>query len=418
MGALPFVGNFLTKFFHAELITVGDELLKGSTLNTNAKFLGQKLTDLGFRFHAHVSCPDQVEVIKSKLGEALERSDLIILSGGLGPTPDDVTRDAVADYFSSPLVFSKSQYARIESLYRRYGKRIPSIVRKEAMFPRQSHPLINRFGIALGFSIVFKHRLIVVLPGVPQELEKMYSEQVQALIVKHFHGLRKRYSLIVKTVGLSEPDVMSRLKKDFFDVPFDFGIYPQPGEVALRLYADQRSIIRRLKEKIQKRLGKDVYAFEETSLSEVIGRILVQKKKTLGVAESCTGGMLAQEITRVSGASRYFKGGIVAYSNALKHQFLGVPQEILKKFGAVSEKTAAFMAQGSKGMMEVDYAISITGIAGPDGGTRKKPAGRVYLALATPRQLKIWEKDFWGDRIQVQTKSVKKALECLWREIK
>lgn len=407
----------MKKEFHAELITIGDELLKGSTLNTNAKFLGKELTDLGFRVSAQTACPDLLSSIQMRIEESLHRSDLIILTGGLGPTPDDLTRDALSAYFNVPLVFSKSQFSCIEKAYKRYGKKVPSMVRKEAMFPEGSFPLINHFGIALGFYLKVGLRLMIVLPGVPMELEKMFANEVRPLIQKHFPGLLKRHSLVVKTIGVSEPDVMTRLKKDFFDVPFDFGIYPQAGEVALRLYAEKKEIIQRLKLKAERRLASDVYAYEETSLAETIGKILTQKRKTLSVAESCSGGMLAQEITRISGASSYFKGGIVAYNNAIKQRVLGVPEEFLKKYGAVSEQVAGLMAQGARGVHQSDYALSITGIAGPDGGTKQKPVGRVYIALATPKNVKVWEKDFWGDRIQVQTKSVKKALEFLWREL-
>ena len=172
---IPCRNFFMKKNFFAELITIGDELLKGSTLNTNAKFLGKELTDLGFRVTGQIACPDMISAIQLKIDEALHRSDLIILTGGLGPTPDDLTRDAIAAYFNTPLIFSKLQFLRIQSLYRRYGKKIPSIVRKEAMFPKGSFPLINRFGIALGFYLISGRHLMIVLPGVPMELEKMFA---------------------------------------------------------------------------------------------------------------------------------------------------------------------------------------------------------------------------------------------------
>ena len=402
----------------AALLTIGDELLKGSTLNTNARFLGKELTELGFVVREQIACRDDIRQIKVKLREVLAASQVLIVTGGLGPTPDDLTRDAIAEYFGVPLEFSKLQYQRIKKLYQQFGKRVPDIVKKEAMFPRNALPLINRHGIALGFYMLESKRLMIVLPGVPSELQKMFEELGKPLIRKIFPGIQTRNRLTIKTVGLSEPEIMKRLGKDFFRDPFDFGIYPDTGEVAIRLFAENPRILSRLKKLAAKRLKEDAYAFQDVSLANEIGRLLTKKGKTLSVSESCTGGLLAGEITSVAGSSRYFLGGVVTYQNQMKKSWLGVTNQDLSRFGAVSEKVARALALGIAQKTDSDFSISITGIAGPGGGTIKKPVGLVFIALARGKSCKVYRHQFWGDRERVRARSVKKALEYLWRVLK
>ena len=402
----------------AHILTIGDELLKGSVLNTNAQFLGRELTSGGFSVAAQISCPDDLQNITAKLRESLDTCDLLIATGGLGPTPDDVTRDAAALYFKSRLIVSPKQLKFIQNHYARRGKVMPAMVRKEAEFPKNAVPLFNRYGIALGFSIEKAGKLAIFLPGVPSELEKMYVELVKPLIQKHFENPAPKFPLIVKNTGISEPDVMLKLKKDFFEDAFDFGIYPEIGEVSLRLYAPTAAVQKKLRAKILSRLKGYTYALEETSLSAVIGQILTSRKQTLAAAESCTGGLLSAEITRIPGASRYFKGSLVAYSNEIKQNGLDVPEKILKTQGAVSRSTAGLMASGARKKMKTTYALGITGIAGPGGGSPSKPVGWVYISLSGPAGTKIWEEHCWGDRKQIQMRAVKKALEYLWRTLK
>ncbi len=404
--------------YQAGLLTIGNELLKGSVLNTNAAFLGQELTQAGFMVLEQIACRDEIPEITARFGEILSRCDLVIVSGGLGPTPDDVTREGIAAYFHVPLVFSSSQYRLIRGYYRRRGRSIPAIVRREAMFPANAAPLLNRFGIALGFTIQWQDKLVVVLPGVPSELEKMFRDNVKPLIRKCFRKLSNRPGLVARMVGVSEPEVMRRLRADFFEDPFEFGIYPDLGEITLRLQADKAAVIQRLKTKIRKRLQPWLYAMEDISLSETIGRALAAKRQSLAVAESCTGGRLASEITRVPGSSRYFFGGAVAYDNALKQSLAGVSPATLKKSGAVSPETALELARGIRRITGASYGIGITGVAGPEGGTQQKPVGLVYLALVSHKRARVWKENFWGDRFQVQAKAVTKILEYLWRDLK
>ncbi len=398
----------------AEILTIGDELLKGSTLNSNARFLGRELTGLGFRVMGQTSCPDDLPLICARLGECLSRAEVVVLTGGLGPTPDDVTREALAEYFQVPLEFSKSQYRQIEKFYKTRGKKVPGIVRKEAEFPANAVPLVNRYGIALGFYIPLVRQLVIVLPGVPREQENMFRDLVRPVLLKRYPKISAKYSLTIKTTGLSEPDVMRRLGKTFFRDAFDFGIYPSPGEAALRLQAEKKEIVQRLRTLAEKRLGPHVYAWEDLSLSEAIGKILTKKSLTLSLAESCTGGALAAEITQAAGASTYFPGGVVTYSNVSKIRELGVSPAVLYKHGAVSEAVVKAMASGVRKKFGASLGIGITGIAGPSGGTREKAVGTVWMALASASSVKAWRYSFSGERTLVQVKSVRKALEHLW----
>ncbi|MBI3314160.1 MAG: CinA family nicotinamide mononucleotide deamidase-related protein [Candidatus Omnitrophica bacterium] len=410
--------DYSPNFVLAEIVTIGDELLKGSTLNTNAQFLAKELSDLGFCVAQQTACRDQIPAIEYHLKGALQRSKLVILTGGLGPTPDDVTRDAVAHYLKVSLKLSNSQYTQIKRHYRRYGHSIPSMVKREALYPESAVPLVNRHGIALGFYVPIHDRLLVVLPGVPAELRNMYLELVKPLIGKSFPLLRQRPALVVKMVGIHEPDVMTRLGRQFFRDPFDFGIYPQAGEVALRLYADKKSILAPLRRRIQLKLSRWVYAYADVSLSERVGQMLRKRGQTLATAESCTAGLLAAEIAKIPGASDYFLGSVIAYQDEIKQALLDVPAELLKRKGAVSKETTAAMAEGIRKRMKSTYGVGITGIAGPGGGSRRKAVGLVYIALASAKRRKVFEHQFWGGRLQVQTKAVKKALEYLWQEIR
>jgi len=401
----------------AELLTIGSELLKGTTLNSNALFLGRELTSLGFDVIRQTACLDEIPAISRNLGEAFDRAELIIVTGGLGPTPDDVTREGIADYFDVPLKFSKTQYQLIEKLYKARGKKVPESVYKEALFPANSVPLINRYGIALGFYIRPAGKFIAVLPGVPREQEKMFLRLVVPLAARFFPKVRPKYSLVARTVGLSEPAIMEKLGKSFFRDSFEFGIYPYPGEVTMRIQAERESVIRRLRKMLETRLGKNIYSFQDYPLAEVVGRRLLHHSMSLAVAESCTGGLLSAAIVARPGAARYFKGGFVAYSNHMKISELALSASALKRMGAVSREAALLMAEAARSKTGADAGLSVTGIAGPEGGSARKPVGTVWVGYASGKGKKAWGHTFSGDRIHVQQKSVQFALEHLWREL-
>ena len=401
----------------AAILSVGNEVLRGSVVNTNAAFLGRELSGLGFEVISHGVCADSMEAIRFRLGEVLRRVDLIIMMGGLGPTPDDVTREGIAAHFKVPLVFSVRQYSQLQKVYKRYGKRIPPLVKREAFYPENAKPLVNRFGIALGFSIETGSKIVIALPGVPSELQNMYFDVVLPFLKKKYGDLFKYRKLIVKMAGISEPDVMKKLGKDFFDDLFDFGIYPSAGEIAIRILAEKAAVLGRLKKKIATRLKGWIYGWDETPLSIVVGKILTRKKQTLAVAESCTGGLLASRITACSGASTYFRGGVVTYHVTAKTE-LGVPKTLIQECGEVSTQVASQLAKSVRIRMGSSFGIGITGIAGPGGGSSRKPVGLVYIGLASPDgTVRTWKHVFWGERHQIQEKAATKALEYLWRKI-
>ena len=402
----------------AAILSVGNEVLRGSVVNTNAAFLGRELSGLGFEVISHGVCADSQEAIRFRLGEVLRRVDLVIMMGGLGPTPDDVTREGIAAHFKVPLVFSAAQYRRLEKVYKRFGQRVPPLVKREAFYPENAKPLINRFGIALGFSIESGQKAVIALPGVPSELMNMYSDVVLPFLKKKYGALFKSRKLIVRMAGISEPDVMKKLGKDFFDDSFDFGIYPSAGEIAIRILTEKADVLARLQKKIASRLKDWIYGWDETPLAVVIGKILMRKKQMLAVAESCTGGLLASRITASPGASAYFRGGVVAYHSSVKTN-LGVPGKLIKDHGEVSAEVAGQLAKSVRLRMGSSFGLGITGIAGPGGGSSKKPVGLVYIGLASPGgTAKAWRHVFWGERHQIQDKAATKALEYLWRKIR
>ena len=397
----------------AALLTIGNELLSGRTVNTNASFLGQKLTALGFNVQKQCVCPDSIKDISEALGQ-LDSADLLIVTGGLGPTPDDLTRDAIADYFSVPLKFSPDQFKALRAIYKKLGRKIPVLSKRETYYPANAHPLVNRFGIALGFWIQDAAHLIVVLPGVPTELQKMFVHDVSPLLKKKFKGLRADKKIVASFVGISEPNIMEKLGKDFFDRPFQFGIYPSEGETQVCIRSESQAVLNLLKSKIKKRLAPWIYSWDDQPLALTIADVLARKMKTVAVAESCTGGSLAHAWTQFTGASRFFRGSATVYDSLAKRA-IGVPASVIQKYGEVSPEVAFELSIQACRFWKSDYGIGVTGIAGPTGGSAEKPIGLVYIAVACGGTAQVERHLFWGNREQIQRKSVVKSLEQFWR---
>lgn len=397
----------------AALLTIGNELLTGRTVNTNAAFLGAELTRLGFRvLHSQV-CADDTDEIQSALAR-LAAADLLIVTGGLGPTPDDLTRDAVAAFFGVPLRFSPTQFNAMSAIYHKLGRKVPKLSRLEAFYPSNANPLVNRFGIALGFWILNQKQIMVVLPGVPTELQKMFSHDVKPLLKRRFKNIAADETLLVRMTGISEPRIIEKLGKDFFDTEFQFGIYPSEGETQICIRSSSKKIISRLQKKIEKRLKDWIYSWTNASFAEIVGEILIKKKKTVSVAESCTGGSLAFAWTQHAGASRFFRGGVTAYHADTKAQ-IGVSRLTIKRHGEVSAEVASELARCACAFSNADYGIGVTGVAGPAGGSASKPVGLVYIAIAHGDQTHVERHLFWGNREQIQRKAVSKCLEQFWR---
>ncbi|MBI4368209.1 MAG: competence/damage-inducible protein A [Candidatus Omnitrophica bacterium] len=399
-----------------ELVTIGSELLNGSVLNTNAQFLSRQVTDLHIDVIHQSSCRDREEEILGTLSLAFKRADLIVVTGGLGPTPDDITREAIAKFFRCGLKFDQHQYRHIVYHFRVRRRMPPFMTRREAYLPEVAKPLLNRFGIALGFYVSKNGRLLIALPGVPIELERMFKAKVKKLILQTFKNRPRFYTLEARTSGLYETQIIKKLGSSFFKArTFEFGIYPELGEVAIRIKARDRRLIAVLRRELAEKLGDAVYSFKGKTLSDLIGEKLTVQKKTLACAESCTGGLLARHITDPPGASRYFQGSLVAYSNQLKVNHLGVPKALIKQCGAVSPEVARAMAKAVRLKYDTAIGISVTGIAGPAGGTKRKPAGLVYIGISDLRKNNVFRFRFLGDRQKVRVQAARKALFLLWQ---
>jgi len=395
----------------AELLTIGNEILQGKVLNRNAQYFGLKLNQMGIEVVHQASCRDTVPEIVASLRQASERADLVLMTGGLGPTPDDVTREAVATFFNTSLIFNAAQYHRIVQYFKKSNREPYLMTRREAYFPKIGVPILNTVGIALGFFVRRGRKLYVCLPGVPREAEHLFEQKVRKLILKIFGQPQKTHELVVSIVGMDESQVMTKLGKSFFRRRvFEFGSYPGAGRIVLRLKTANARLCKTLERDLFKKLGSAIYATKEVSLEEVVAGLLKDKRESVAVAESCTGGMLAKRLTDVAGASEYFKGSVVAYSNEVKCHFLGVPASTVNRYGAVSRQVAFKMADGVRQKFCTSIGVSITGVAGPSGGTRLKPVGLVWIGLVTAKKRVLKQYRFAGNRDRIRHIATQRAL--------
>lgn len=402
-----------------EIITIGSELVSGRTLNTNAHFLSKAVSQLDIEVTRHASCRDIERDILDVLRQAYARADLIFVVGGLGPTPDDITRETIAKFFHSGLAFDRKQYARIVRYFKKKGEKIPFITKREAHFPQVATPLLNRFGLALGFYVRRYGKLLIALPGVPSELIGMFQTSVGSLIRRVFPVRTPICTVEARIAGLYETQIMGKLGSGFFkNRIFDFGIYPEVGEVTVRLKMKDKKLAAVLRRELHRKLGRWIYGFGSEPLSQVVGEKFIASKKTLAVAESCTGGLLAKNLTDHAGSSRYFRGGLVAYSNDVKAGLLGISKKLIQTKGAVSREVAEKMAEGIRKIANASVGLSITGIAGPSGGSAGKPVGLVFIALSDCKKTTAFQFRFSGSRSAVRLHAVQKACWLLLEWLK
>lgn len=409
----------------AEIISIGDELLIGQVVNTNAAWMSRQLNwaDVQVR---HVSAVgDNADDIRQSLDVALSRAEVVLLTGGLGPTHDDITKKVVAEYFdSAEMVMDENVLAHIRALFQRRNLRMTPVNEAQALVPKKATVLWNDYGTAPG--LLFEHdgRYCVVLPGVPAEMQHLMTERVLPFVKSKNKNATVRHRTI-RTFGVAESHLFDKLSpiaelEKFGKIAF----LPHYAAVDVRIsvYGDDaqgaETRIRAAEEYIMARAGEHVFGFEDDTIEAVIGRLLIEKKATLAVAESCTGGLLAHRITNISGSSQYFDRGIVTYSNAAKVQMLGVPEEILQQHGAVSEECAKAMADGVRRVSGTTYGIATTGIAGPTGGSEEKPVGLVWVGVATPDRVFAQKALFAKDRYVNKERFSQMALNLLYRELK
>ncbi|MBE3573100.1 MAG: competence/damage-inducible protein A [Moorella humiferrea] len=408
----------------AEAIFTGTELLLGQIVNTNAAFLSKQLAAAGISLYRQVVVGDNLERLREAIDDARRRADLIIVSGGLGPTEDDLSREALAAALHLPLVEDQKARENVTRYFTARQRPMPSSNLKQALIPAGGRALDNPYGTAAGVFLKHEGKIFVLLPGPPREFEPMVREQLLPLLEPY--GARREviFSRVLKIAGLGESAVEEALKDLLHGTNPTLAPLAKPGEVTLRLTAraadteKAQQMIRPLEENIRRRLNDYIFGSDEDTLEGVVGSILAERRLSLAVAESCTGGLLAHRITNIPGSSDYFLGGVVAYSNEAKIKFLGVAPETLAAHGAVSREVAAAMARGVRRAFSAAIGVGITGIAGPGGGTPAKPVGLVYIGLDVQDLVEVQREFFLGERENIKWQATQGALYLLWRHIR
>lgn len=408
----------------AEILTIGTELLLGQIVDTNASWIAERMAEAGIDLYYKSTVGDNAGRIEAALRQALARAEVVITTGGLGPTEDDLTRDAVAAVLERPLRLDPAVLAHIERRFAHRRIPMPENNRKQALVPEGAEVLGNPHGTAPGLFLRAGDRCLFCMPGVPAEMKPMLTEQVIPRIREAF-GIRSRIvSRVLKTCGVSESRVDQAIG-DYFRAMRNptIGLLAHAGEIHIRLTCkgeDPAGITRMLDElegKIRQRLGSLIFGRDEEKLEALVGRLLRERRATLAVAESCTGGLLASRLTDIPGSSDYFERGVVAYSLAAKEQILGVPPALLRECGAASLPVARAMAEGVRRLGGTSFGLATTGIAGPAGGTPEKPVGLVYIALGWDGGEVAREYRFHGGRELIKYRAAQMGLEMLRRHL-
>jgi nicotinamide-nucleotide amidase len=407
----------------AEIILTGTELLSGGVLDTNSLYLSEELMLAGIETVFKTVVGDDEKDMEEALRRAMDRVDMVILTGGIGPTEDDITRKVIAKIVKKRLVLNDDALKAIHVRLAGRGKEQAIINDRQALIPAGARLLQNPVGIAPGFFIDEGGPFIAVLPGVPREMRAMYSEGLRPALEERFGGkifIRRR---ILRTCGMSESAVNQSIQDILRrDAPV-VGLTAKETGVDIRVIAREagaeqsQAQVDRTESMIRERLGDAVYGVNGQELEEVVGALLKQRRLTIAVAESCTGGLIGGRITSIAGSSEYFERGVVVYSDLAKTEMLGVPKKVIERHGAVSSEVVAAMAQGIRRNAHTDLGLAVTGVAGPGGGSEKKPVGLVYTALASAQGVKTAEHNFLGEREQVRIKASQMALDMVRRHL-
>ncbi len=385
----------------AEIISVGTEHLLGQITDTNAPYLCSMLAGLGIAVYFRTTVGDNTRRVQDVFLQALQRADLILSTGGLGPTDDDLTVAAVAEALGLPLERDEEAWAHIHEFFHKRNRPLTGQQEKQAMLPRGARMIPNSRGSAPGVIVEHGGATLIFMPGVPREMKGMTEDHViPYLRARGLAGTEVIRSRVLRITGLGESAVEDRVR-DLMRASVNPTIapYAHTGECHLRITARGTDVeVERLLDEMQKtvslRLGKTIYAVGEAALEEIVADVLGRRKVSIAVAESCTGGLLGHRLTRTPGASAYLDGGVIVYSNAAKHRWLGVPEDLLARHGAVSAEAARAMAEAVRAQAHTDLGLATTGIAGPAGATREKPVGLVYIALAYAEGTEVREMRF------------------------
>ena len=390
-----------------QIITVGDEILIGQTIDTNSAWMGQELNLIGATIEKIYSVQDDSDAIQQTLALALSESDVILMTGGLGPTKDDITKKSIADFLGVDLVFHEATYDRILNLFKRWGRTPTPAHKQQCYMPSNVQLLYNKMGTAPGMWFDHQGKVIVSMPGVPYEMKYLMANAIIPKLKETFPGKPIAHRTLL-TVGEGESRIAKRIEafEDNLPPEIKLAYLPNLGQVRLRLtgkgndLGKLNDLLDQKSAELKALLPELIFGTDSELLEAYIGKLLLQNNLQIGFAESCTGGYLAHMITSVAGSSAYFKGGIVAYSNELKMNILKVNQNTLEHYGAVSEPTAREMVLGALEVLNVDIAVGITGIAGPGGGSPEKPVGTVWIGVGNRERIVTKKFQIGKDRLK------------------
>jgi nicotinamide-nucleotide amidase len=403
-----------------EIVATGTELLLGEIINTNTPFLSQKLNELGFDVLYHSTVGDNRTRMTQVLDNALHRSDIIITSGGLGPTQGDITKEVTADLLNRPLFLHEDSVNNITCLFAKRKLPMTDSNLRQAMIPQGAIVIENELGTAPGIILEHDNKIIIHLPGPPRELEGMFEHAVIPYLKSHFNSQGAIVSRILHTFGISESLLEEKIKEFILcQSNPTIALLARQGEIIVRLTAkgttdgEANNLIDELEKQIRQKIADYIWGLDNDTIEAIIGEILTEKQLTVALAESCTGGLATSRITDISGSSAYLMGSIVCYTNKIKTDFIGVTPQIITEYGAVSQETARLMAAGIREKFATSIGIGITGIAGPTGATPTKPVGTVFIAIDGPAGIQCQHHTFNGQRTEIKYRISQAALHML-----
>jgi nicotinamide-nucleotide amidase len=412
------------KIIRATILTIGEEILYGHILDTNANFISNALSDVGIKVVMHLSVGDIYDDILDALKIAESKSDIVLITGGLGPTNDDITKKCLSDYFDSEIKLNQKVLVELSDYFKRRGFPFTESNQQQAYLPENAVIISNKMGTAPGMWFEKNETIFISMPGVPHEMKHLVIEEIIPRLTETFKT-NIIYHKLVMTAGLGESWLAEKIEKWENSLPdwLSLAYLPSYGQVKLRLTArgqDKQFLVKGVESYIQslnKYIGQYIYGEDGETIQEAIGKKLSSNQQTLAIAESCTGGYISHLITSIPGSSVYYKGGVIAYSNIIKEDSINVKRETLQNYGAVSEETVKEMADGIRQRFQTDYAVATSGIAGPGGGTTEKPVGTIWIAISGPDGCTAKKLTILKDRSSNIKYSSVQALVLLWQRI-
>jgi nicotinamide-nucleotide amidase len=406
------------------ILTIGDELLIGQTINTNAAYIGKKLSEIGFIPNFMLTIGDSEDLILQTLNKIVPQSDIIILTGGLGPTHDDITKKCIAKYFNDSLELNSDIYNYLVQFFQKRNRKLTKVNEEQALFPKKAIPIQNPKGTAPGIFYKFDNKLFFALPGVPFEMRHMLDEFVIKEISNNLTPGKVVKMKTLLTAGIPESYLYEQLG-DLNEILGDAKLAFLPGDFGVKMRItvfentedDADNKISEIEQKIRASVGQYIYGTNDDTIEAIVYRLLLQRDYTLATAESCTGGLIAKKLTDIPGASEVYDRGVVVYSNSSKIELLGVNEELINKFGAVSNEVAIEMAKKIKSISGADIGLAVTGIMGPSGGTAEKPVGTVHIAICDDKGIISNKFVFGDDRNYNRERTVLYALDMLRKHL-